>query len=207
MRFHRLIPGIAAALLLSACATEEFLRAQAECAEQARATHPVMLEDRMMRQSRKAWVPDGSTICESTVTSMSNDSRRRTVGSGDSRDSRNPTESRDSRESKKLKDAKDSKDSKDSQKPQDRDNSSVAGVPAQKMQPAQKANTVREREKSFSMEVTQAVQTCRPGLREVIQYYDEPVRVDVNAEARNLVIGSCTATLCVQRFGNDSCKK
>ncbi len=204
MRFPSLIPGLSAALLLTACATEEFRRAEAECADQARATHPVVLEARMMRQSRKAWVPDGSTMCESTVTSVSNDSRRRTVAAGDSRDSRSP------KDVKKLKDAKDAKDSADSKDTKDspyRGSASVPGVPAEKMQPTQKLSPVRERENSYSTAVTQAVQTCRPGLREVVEYYDTPVRVDVNADARQLVIGHCTAALCVQRFGNDRCKQ
>lgn len=186
MKFNRLFIGIPATLLLAACATEEFRRAEAECADQARATHPVVLEDRVIRQSRKIWVPDGSTICESTVTSTSNDSSRKTTVSGGSRDSH------DSRNSRNGKDPRDSAE---------------PGVAAQRKQPSQKVSTVRERTNGVSMEMTQAVQVCRPGTREALEYYDEPVKVDVNADARHSVISSCTAALCLQRFGNGNCKK
>ncbi len=180
------------ALLLTGCATEAYRQAEAECATQAYASYPVMLEDRLMRQSRKAWVPDGSTICESTVTSLSSDRSRRTSVADESRESRETRDSGTAGAGNAERAA---------------NGGSSGGATAQKMPPAQKVNKLSERGSAVSMETTQAVQRCRPGMREVVEYYDEPVKVDVHAEARHHAIGSCSAALCMQRFGNSRCKK
>ncbi len=202
MPCHRLIPALAAALLLAACATEEYRRAEAECTQQALAAHPVVLEDQMAQRSRRAWVPDGSTVCESTSTSISSDSHRRTIRSGDARDDRDGRDTRDSQESKKPKNFRHPPGTGHAGKAENA--GSADGAPAQKSTPARTVST--ERGSAMAMETTQTVQVCRPGMREVTEYYLEPVRIDINAEPRGQFIASCSAALCMQRMGNARCR-
>lgn len=178
MKHLSLLPAIAAALLLAACATPEYHQAAAECRVQAQAIYPVVLEQRMFRRSRDVWVPDGSTVCESDVTTTSNEARRKQV---------------------RTDGAQDDKDSRDGHRSEPADH--------RRRDAADGSRTVRERSNATATEITHTMQVCRPGMRRAVEYYDEPGTVDVNADAREHQVAQCAATLCVQRFGNDRCKK
>ncbi len=56
-------------------------------------------------------------------------------------------------------------------------------------------------------DTTQAMSTCRQGMRRAIEYFDEPGTVDVNAGSRERYVDDCATSLCVQRFGNGRCDK
>ncbi len=54
--------------------------------------------------------------------------------------------------------------------------------------------------------ITQNRSVCRPGMRQVTEYYDEPGMVDINQAGRETYAANCAANLCLQRFGNAKCK-
>ena len=170
MKRLTLLSVMAAPLLLAACTTAEYRQASNECRVTANASYPVVLEQRMFRRSREVWVPDGSTVCDSTVTTMSQDSSRKSVRTDGP--------------------------------PDDMDD----GPRGQRRAPGN-ASVVRQRSNANSIETTQTRQICRPGTQRMIEYYDEPGMVDINAGGREAYVSSCAATLCMQRFGNDRCKK
>ncbi len=47
---------------------------------------------------------------------------------------------------------------------------------------------------------------CSPITRPELVTYQEAVVVDQNEAVRNMAIASCSANLCVQRYGNAKCK-
>lgn len=65
----------------------------------------------------------------------------------------------------------------------------------------------RERRSTTQVSVTTTTNVCRPGMRPMMQYYDEPGTVDVNADGRERYVSDCAASLCMQQFGNARCKK
>jgi hypothetical protein len=64
MKARRLLPLLATASLMAACATPEYHAAADECRGPAQQTYPVVMQQQMVRNSREVLVPDGSTICE-----------------------------------------------------------------------------------------------------------------------------------------------
>ena len=65
----------------------------------------------------------------------------------------------------------------------------------------------RERRSNTEVSITTTSNVCRPGMRQVVEYYDEPGTVDVNADGRERYVSDCAANLCMQQFGNAGCKK
>jgi hypothetical protein len=55
-------------------------------------------------------------------------------------------------------------------------------------------------------EVSSVRSVCRPGMKQVTEYYDETVMVDVNRGARDAHVDQCAGRLCLQRYGNIKCK-
>jgi hypothetical protein len=47
---------------------------------------------------------------------------------------------------------------------------------------------------------------CNPITRPEFITYQEAVVVDQNEAVRNMAIASCSANLCLQRYGNAKCK-
>ncbi len=65
----------------------------------------------------------------------------------------------------------------------------------------------RERRSTTQVSVSTTTNVCRPGMRPMTEYYDEPGTVDVNADGRERYVSDCAANLCMQQFGNARCKK
>lgn len=68
-------------------------------------------------------------------------------------------------------------------------------------------NAERERRSTTQVSVSTTTNVCRPGMRPMVEYYDEPGTVDVNSDGRERYVADCAASLCMQQFGNARCKQ